>query len=447
MQKWYDENVDAILRELFSFLRFKTISAHSECFNELFSCATWLKDYFSKIGLNSKLLPTKNYPLVFAENKNYMKDRPTILIYGHYDVQPIDPIRLWNHDPFDPKIVNDQIYARGALDNKGQIFYAISAAHYFLEKEKTLPFNLKFCVEGEEETSSTGFFGAIDSYKEELKADYLLAVDFGMFDETTPSITLGARGIVCMTLEFVGSKTDLHSGEFGGLAYNPLKACVQTLSKIWDEKGKIVIPHFYDEVEENQTKVDFFIDKKQFEKDFGIKAFSSEEGFSLVESNWFRPTVEINGIGGGYFEEGFKTVIPGKVICKLSSRLVKNQKPEKIAKLIKEFLQKHTKKGIEINVTLNEGGSAIRGNKEGKLTKVLSSAMEEVFNKSCQYIFCGGSVAIISLLIEKLKVEPTMIGLGLKSDNIHAPNEHFSLERFKKGFLCIAKTLELFGRR
>lgn len=452
MDTWFLKNLDLLLEDLFTFLRFKSISADPSYCNEINSCAKWLEKHLSKIGLESKLLPTETYPVVFAKNKNFDEGKPTILIYGHYDVQPVDPLNEWKTDPFDPKIIKGNIHARGALDDKGQIFYAISAVQFFLEKyssttSNAFPFNIKFCVEGEEESSSRGLKKALDKYKDTLKADYLFAIDFGARDENIPAITLGARGMLTMTLEFIGSNVDFHSGEFGGVAYNPLKACVQTLSKLWDDKGRINIDGFYDDVKKVDKKhIKAVFDKEKYEKEFGLHAFHSEEGFSSIESNWFRPTIEINGIGGGYFDVGFKSVIPKKVVCKLSSRLVKDQKPEKVANLIKDFLQKQTKKGIELKIDVIDGGSAISGEVSGKLTQALTKAMEEIYRCPCEYVYCGGSVPIIALMIEKLKAEPTMLGLGLATDNIHAPNEHFSLKRFEKGFLSVAKALEVFGR-
>lgn len=448
MKKWFLENFDLLLEELFTFLRFKSISADPKCKDEIISCAKWLVNYLEKIGLNSKLLPTSSYPIVYGENKNLNKEKETILIYGHYDVQPADPLEEWEDDPFEPKIKNKKIYARGALDNKGQVFYTICAIAFYLKKYKVLPVNIKFCLEGEEETSSKGLSETLIKYKDIFKADYLLAVDFNILDENSPALILGARGLSAISVEFVGSNIDFHSGDLGGIAYNPLRAAVDVLSKLHDEKGRVAIDGFYDDVKEIPKNISLpSFDKERYKKEFGIGAFHEEEGYSLVEANWFRPTLEINGIGGGYFSSGFKTVIPKKVICKISARLVPDQDPKKIALLIKEFLQKHTKKGIEVNIDIFEGGYAIRGKSDSALAKALFSAMEDVFNSPCKYIYSGGSVPIIALMKNKLNMEPIMMGMGISSDNMHAPNEHFSLERFKKGFLCIVKALEIFGRK
>ena len=455
MYDWFSKNSDLLLEDLFSFLRFKSISADSSYSKEVIGCAEWLKKHLSKIGLDSQLLKTDFYPVVFARNKDFDEKKPTVLIYGHYDVQPVDPLDEWNSSPFDPKIVNGEIYARGASDDKGQIFFAVCAVQYFLSKYSKLPFNIKFCIEGEEEFASKGLHGCLTKYKDLLKADYLFAIDFGANTENVPAITLGARGLASMSVEFIGSNTDFHSGGFGGIAYNPLRACVEVLSKLWDSKGRVAVPGFYDDVKLVDSKKVFAntdikkLEKEmlmKFEKEFNMHAFHNEEGFSSIESNWFRPTLEINGIGGGYFDAGFKTVIPKKVICKISARLVKNQNPVKISSLIKDFLQKQTKKGIELKIDILEGGSAIGGDVNGKFTQALTKSMEEIYGCPCEYIYCGGSVPIVSSMLDTLKAEPTMLGLALASDNIHAPNEHFSLKRFERGFLSVARTLEVFGR-
>lgn len=447
MKDWFLENFDNIKGDLFTFLKFKTISADPSYKEEIIACSKWLSSYLEKIGLKSTILKTPTYPIVFAENKNFLKDKPTLLIYGHYDVQPVDPIEEWHSDPFEPMEKNGNIYARGALDDKGQVFYAICAVKALLEKK--LPINIKFCIEGEEESSSSGLEATLSEYREKLKSDYLLAIDFNMPDASTPAITLGARGSVSMSIEFTGSDTDLHSGEHGGLAYNPLHALVETFAKFWDEKGRVAIKGFYDDVkdlsQEQKKKLDLVFDKERYKNEFGVEALFHEEGYTNLESNWFRPILMINGIGGGYFGSGFKSVIPKKAIAKVSCRIVPDQNPEKIAHLIKEFLQKHVKKGIKLKIDVIDTGLALRGDCETPLAKAVSQAMEEVFKKPCKYIYCGGSVPVVANISKELNVKPVMIGMGISTDNIHAPNEHFEIERFRKGFLCTARAIEILG--
>ena len=236
MNAWFSKYSDLLLEDLFSFLRFKSISTDPSYSKDIYACAEWLKKHLSKIGLDAQLLKTDYYPIVFAKNKGFDEKKPTIMIYGHYDVQPVDPIEEWKTDPFDPTIIDGNIYARGSVDDKGQIFFAICAVQYFLEKSANLPFNIKFCIEGEEESASKGLNRSLDKYKDILKADYLFPIDFGASSENVPAITLGARGMISLSVEFIGSNTDFHSGGFGGVAYNPLRACVEVLSMLWDSK-------------------------------------------------------------------------------------------------------------------------------------------------------------------------------------------------------------------
>lgn len=447
-EEWFSKNVERLMDDLFALLKFKSISADINCKDEILKCARWLQTHLEKIGLNSCLLNTPSNPIVFAENKKIDKSKPTVLIYGHYDVQPVDPLEEWIHPPFEPKMVDEQIFGRGAQDDKGQIFYTICAIEFFLQKYKDLPVNIKFCIEGEEEVSSLGLSKSIEKYKDQMSADYLLAVDFNIPHERAPALTLGARGVVTLTLELKGSNIDLHSGELGGIAYNPLRAAVELLAKLWDEEGRIAIDGFYDDViVPKKEKLFTGMEKNLYSDLFDIRAFHRENNFTLQESNWFRPTIEINGIGGGYFQKGFKTVIPKTVICKLSSRIVPNQNPHKIALLIKEFLQKHVKKGIELKVDIEGEGAPFWSSEKNELCKALTVAIEEAFNIPATFIYAGGSVPIIEKMVSVLKTEPVMIGLGVVSDNAHAPNEHFSKDRFKKGFLSIVKGLDILGGR
>ncbi len=448
MEDWFRRNFEKVKEDLFTFLKFKSISADPSFNSEITACSKWLSSYLEKIGLKSELLKTPTHPIVFAENKNFCEGKPTVLIYGHYDVQPVDPIEEWKSDPFEPRMEGDEIYARGALDDKGQIFYAICALKALLEKG--LPLNVKFCIEGEEESSSSGLNSTLEKYKEKFKADYLLAIDFNMVSSDTPALTLGARGNVSLSLEFIGGKTDLHSGEHGGVAYNPLHALIDLFSLFWDEKGKVAIKGFYDDVkeipEDQKSKVDLFFDAEKYKQEFGVEALFHEEGYTNVETNWFRPILMINGIGGGYYGPGFKSVIPKKAIAKVSCRIVPDQNPEKIAILLKDFLQKHVKKGIKLKIDVIDTGYAASGDNKSPLAKALERAMEDVFEKPCKYIYCGGSVPVIAKMAKVLNVGTVMMGVGILTDNIHAPNEHFSFSRFQKGFLCVAKALEILGR-
>lgn len=442
LKNWFSKNKEKIFEDYFEFLRFKTISADKSFEKEMINCASWLNSYLENTGMDSEVIQTKSYPLVFA-SKIVDEKYPTLLVYGHYDVQPIEPLNEWLSDPFEPIIKEDSVYARGASDNKGQIFYAITAINALISEKKDLKVNIKFIIDGEEESASDGLLGAMDDLKDKLKADYLLVVDMSMPDINTPAITLGARGLSALTCEFIGSSIDLHSGEHGGLAYNPLRATTEVLSKLFSEDGKINIKEFYSEVEEVSSEelknYDLEFDETQYKKTFGIVDLGGEKKYRGLVANWFRPTLEINGIGGGYFEKNFKTVIPAKVTVKISCRLVPNQNPEKIAKIIKDFLEKNTPKEIDIKVEYEKGGLAIRSDSSSLLAKTAKEAYAEVFKKPCKKILAGGSVPIIGNLVKLLNCDVVLMGTALMDDNIHAPNEHFGLDRFEKGFLTCAR--------
>ncbi len=444
-KKWFKDHYDEVLADFFTFLSFPSISTDPHYEQDSRRAANWLCDYMNKIGLETTLWETPGLPVVFGKSLEAGKNRPTLLIYHHYDVQPVDPLELWKSDPFKPVVRNNQVYARGAVDNKGQCFYSLTAIKAFLELAKKFNFNIKVFIEGEEESGGRGTAAILQQREAELKADHLLVVDFGIPNATTPAITLGMRGVVCLNIECTNSFIDLHSGEHGGIALNPNRALISLLAGMWDKNGKIIIPHFYDAVrplsKEDLSHVDMSFDLEEYKKSFGVKAFSPEVGFSMKESNWLRPTLEINGIWGGYTGVGFKTVIPAKSHAKISCRLVPDQDPEKIAKAITEYLKNEAPQGIEIKVDVHHGALAYRTPFDSFIVKTAALAYEEIFEKPCKYLMCGASVPIVVDLVRASKAEVAMIGVGLPGDDIHAPNEHFGLDRFELGYLMIGRVL------
>ncbi len=447
LRAWLDREYSKIQEELFAFLRFKTISTDPAFLPEHLKCCQWLSTIFQEMDFKTETIETPGLPIFYAENLNAGSEKPTVLVYGHYDVQPIDPIDLWKSDPFEPEERDGNVYARGALDDKGQIFYAVAAARALLAIDKTLPVNLKFCIEGEEESGSVGLAKSLPSLKEKFSADYLLVVDCGLPDAETPAINLGGRGITTMEVVLKGSTEDLHSGLYGGIAYNPNRALVELLTECWDETGRVQVPHFYDDIVEGDKKL--FASSAINDSDIkavGIEAFSAEKDHSLLESNWFRPTLEINGIAGGYAGAGFKTVIPAEAIAKISCRLVPDQDPGKIGELVADFLKKRVKKGIQIHVDVQHGGKPYRGNPDSRLAKAVAMAYVEIFSKPCLNTLSGGSIPIVSDLVHTTGAEVVGMGYGLPSDNMHAPNEHFGLDRFKKGILTVARAMHHLGQ-
>jgi acetylornithine deacetylase/succinyl-diaminopimelate desuccinylase-like protein len=433
------------LNDFFTFLSFPSISTDLTYEQHSRRAAHWLCDFMNQIGLEATLWETPGLPVVFGTHQKAGKDRPTLLIYHHYDVQPVDPLDLWKSDPFKPVVKENRVFARGAADNKGQCFYSLTALKAFLELAKEANFNIKVFIEGEEESGGRGTSAILQQKEAELKADYLLVIDFDMPNVTTPAITLGMRGLVGLNIECKNSSTDLHSGAHGGIALNPNSALASLLARMWDEKGRVRIPHFYDDVKplskELLSRIDMSFDQEQYMKSFGVKAFCPEEGYSIKESNWLRPILEINGMWGGYTGAGFKTVIPAKAYAKISCRLVPDQDPEKIAKLITQYLEIQAPPGIEIKTELHHGALSYRSAFDSFIVKTAALAYEEVFGKPCKYLFCGASVPIVVDLARASSAEVAMIGVGLADDDIHAPNEHFGLDRFELGYLTIGRIL------
>ncbi len=451
-KNWFQNHREKIFNEFFKFLSFPSISADENYKGDCLSTANWLCGYMNQMGLSAELWETPGLPVVFGSHSKAGKDRPTLLIYHHYDVQPVDPLELWKSDPFKPEIRNNQVYARGAVDNKGQCFYSLTAMKAFLELTDEMGFNLKVFIEGEEESGGKGTSAILEQRKEALKADHLLVVDFGIPDATTPGITLGMRGLVALDVECTTASIDLHSGCHGGIAMGANRVLSNLLGNMWDKNGKVQIPHFYDDVhtlsQEALSHVDMTFDKELYMKNFGLKAFANEGGFSIKESNWLRPVLEINGMSGGYTGAGFKTVIPAKARAKISARIVPNQDPIKVGNCIADYLKSSAPQGVQIKVDPHHGAAAFQSPFNSFIVKTSVLAYEEIFGKPCKYLFCGASVPIVVDLAKASGAEVAMIGVGLEEDDIHAPNEHFGLDRFELGYLIIARILcRLSGNR
>lgn len=445
LKQWYEAHREEILRDFFHFLQIPSISADPQYSKQTNACADWVAFYLKKMGLNVELWKTDGFPVVFGTLTQAGPSRPTLMIYHHYDVQPVDPIDLWQSDPFQPEVRHHQVYARGALDNKGQCFYSLTALRAILELSKSLNLNLKVFIEGEEESGSHGTSQAIKEHRHQLSADHLLVVDFDLPAPNTPGITVGMRGLVSFEVECKNGFIDLHSGTHGGIALNPNRALASVLAKLWDEKGSVTIPHFYDHIDPLSPKdlaaLDMGFDIDCYTKSFGVRAFCAEEGVSIKESNWLRPTLEINGMWGGYTGQGFKTVIPHQAHAKISCRLVPGQDPDRITHEMERTLHKLAPQGIEMKVTYLHGYPAFRSSFDSPIIQAAALSYEEVFEKPCRTLFCGASVPIIVELSQATGAQVAMIGMGLADDQIHAPNEHFGLDRFEKGFLTMSRLI------
>jgi acetylornithine deacetylase/succinyl-diaminopimelate desuccinylase-like protein len=447
----YADKRDAIIADYLTFLRFASVSSEAAYRKPLHDCLHWLQQALNALPFAQEIWESDGPPILFASYDGAGPDQPTLLIYNHYDVQPVDPLDEWESPPFEPTIRDGQVYARGAQDNKGQCFYVLEALRGLYERDGCFPINIKLCIEGDEEIGSVALSALVSKKSRELAADYLLIVDVGIHDLQSPSVSLGVRGIVTLEVLCRGSSTDMHSGMAGGIVYNPIHALVEMLAKLRDAQGKIAVPHFYDDVaplspaEKKMLAMDF--DAVQFRETFAAEPTGGEQGLTPYERGWLRPTLEINGICGGYSGPGFKTVIPATASAKLSCRLVPNQDPLRIGKLVTEFLTAQAPPGIAVSATVLPGvGTAVRANPHSPLVRALSTAYTEVFHKPCQRILTGGSIGIAAKLAAASGAEILLVGLGLPSDKIHAPNEHFGLDRIEMGYLIIARAIELLKR-
>jgi acetylornithine deacetylase/succinyl-diaminopimelate desuccinylase-like protein len=434
--EWFEENLPQIKESYIQFLKIPSISADPARSLDVLACSDFLVSFLSKGGLKAEAIPTDGFPIVYAEEMQAGPNFPTILIYGHYDVQPVDPLELWISPPFEGT----------ESDDKGQIFYACLSVIAWKAIFGALPVNIKFCIEGEEESSSIGLSRALPSLKQKFAADVVLIVDFDSMPDGALAVTLGARGCMGMEVTLTGSLQDLHSGHLGGIAYNPNRALVEILAKLVDSSGKVTVPGFYEGVQKpTQEEFDLFtfpMTEESVRVDFEIEALGNEKGCSLKEANWFRPTMEINGIFGGYAGPGMKTVIPSKATAKLTCRLVPGQNCETIAEAIEYFIRKNVPQGMKVDFTYQGGLGAYRSSITTPLVRALKQAAQEVTGKPSVYALAGGSIPVGLLFRDVLGVEVIGMGYGLSTDAIHSPNEHFDMQRFKCGFLTVAKMIE-----
>lgn len=450
IQAIIDKNYTSIMKDYYTFLKFPSVSSEPEHKSDVRNCALWLVDYVKGMGFETELWENSGHPVIYASRCEAGDDKPTLLIYNHYDVQPVDPLEEWHTPPFEPTNIDGTIYARGAQDNKGQCFYVLQALKIFLQLHGSLPVNIKLCIEGEEEMGSAHLSELLPKKTKELQADYLAIVDLGLRDAKVPAITLGIRGLVAMEVEMTGSGTDLHSGSHGGIVANPIHMLVKLLASLRDDKGRITVPGFYDNVNEmsleERAQISFNFDGIEYNTVTQALPLGGEKEFSVLERAWIRPTLEINGINGGYTGKGFKTVIPAKAYAKISCRLVPDQDPARIGELVVKYLQENCPPGVQVSArVLPGGGKAVRAGSSSKIVKAFAQAFGEVFTLPCEFILEGASIPVVTELAAASGAEVVLIGLGLTSDRIHAPNEHFSEDRIRKGILIMARAFELLA--
>lgn len=445
---WFDERKGEIFKDFFSYLSIPSISADSTFKKDLLRASKFIESRLKKIGMDVSIWEEAALPIVFGE-KIIDKSYPTVLIYGHYDVQPPDPLELWNSKPFSPEIRDGKIFARGAEDNKGQNFYSLLAIEAFYAKNKNPKLNIKVLIEGEEEIGSPSFEEVAKKYEKKLKADSVWIVDMGIESYENPIISLGVRGIVGIEVKLLNSEYDLHSGSYGGAVYNPAMALCEILGSVHDDKGKIAIDGFYDTViglsKEEKEKLYLDTDQTIYEEETTAKCFHRQEGVTLQESIALMPTFEINGIVSGYGGEGSKTIIPKEAMAKITCRLVAGQNPDDIGKKVKAFIRKKAPKHMKVDIKIEGGGLSAWTKPSAYSAKVFSKIIEEITGNKCSFTYSGGSIPLTAILAKYSGGEYIFLGTALPQDRIHAPDENFSIKQFTDGYHMIAKGLEVFA--
>lgn len=449
-KEYIEQNKQRFLEELFSLLRIPSVSADPKYKGDVLKTADAVKAALIAVGAeNAELCETGGYPVVYAD-KIFDPSLPTVLVYGHYDVQPADPLELWTSPPFEPTIKKTDvhpdgaIFARGSCDDKGQMFMHVKALEVMLQTQ-TLPCNMKIIIEGEEEVGSANLGNFLRANKEKLKADVILISDTSIIANDTPSIDVGLRGLAYMEVEVTGPNRDLHSGVYGGAVANPVNVLCRMIASMHDENYHITIPGFYDSIIElsaaertEMNKAPFNLE--HFKKDLDIEDVQGEKGYTTMERTGIRPTLDVNGIWGGYIGEGAKTVLPSKAFAKISMRLVPNQTSDGISNLFAEHFKKIAPKGVRVKVTAHHGGEPVMVSTTSDAYLAAAKAMEETYGKTPIPTRGGGSIPIVALFKSVLGLDSVLFGFGLDSDALHSPNEHYGIFNYFKGI----ETIPLF---
>ncbi|MBZ5203010.1 dipeptidase [Planomicrobium chinense] len=446
IDEYFKNHREDHLEELKAFLRIPSISSLSEHKDDVRKGAEWLRDAMEKAGLeNAKVFETEGHPVVYADWL-HAEGKPTVLVYGHYDVQPVDPLNLWETPPFDPQVRDNKLYARGASDDKGQTFMHVKAVEALLQLNGELPVNIKFIVEGEEEIGSPTLPKYVEQNKEQLKADLIVISDTGMQGPGRPAVCYGLRGLAGIQIDVKGPKGDLHSGLYGGAVQNPLHAIVEILQSFRDKEGVIQVEGFYEDVLEvsDEERAEFAaleFDLEKEKQDLGITEDFGEKGYSFVERTWIRPTLEINGITGGFSGEGIKTVLPAEASAKITCRLVPNQDPDDIVAKLRAHVEANKPKGVTVKISDFDKGQPFLTPYDHPAIQAAGRSYEKVYNVKTAFTRMGGSVPIVAVFDQVLGLPVVLMGFGLSSENFHAPNEHFHLENFDKGLRVISDYL------
>jgi acetylornithine deacetylase/succinyl-diaminopimelate desuccinylase-like protein len=436
-----EKNKDRFLNELLDLLRIPSVSARSEHKDDMQKCAEAVKQRLLEAGAGKvQIFATEGHPIVYGE-KIIDPAKPTVLVYGHYDVQPPDPLELWHSGPFEPVIKDGKIYARGSCDDKGQFYMHVKALE-IMNQTDTLTTNIKFLIEGEEEVGSPNLGKFVKANHALLKADVILISDTAMISLENPSMDIGVRGLSYIEVEVTGANRDLHSGVYGGAVANPITILAKMIASLHDENNHVTIPGFYDDVvvatdAERKLMAAAPFDEKEYKDDLGVKELWGEKGFTTNERTGIRPTIELNGIWGGYTGEGAKTVLPGKAFAKISARLVPNQGSDKITQLLIDHLHKIAPANVQVKASLHHGGEPYMTPIDSKGYRAAAKAIETTFGKQPIPVRGGGSIPICALFEKELGVKIIFMGFGLDSDNLHSPNEKFNIDNYYKGIETI----------
>ena len=450
VKSYIDANQDRFLKELFDLLRIPSVSADSRYKEDVRRTAELVRDGLVAAGVDhAEICETAGHPIVYGE-KQVNTAAPTVLVYGHYDVQPPDPLDLWNSPPFEPTVRDGKIYARGACDDKGQFFMHVKAFE-IMKKLNLLNCNIKFMIEGEEEVGSDHLAEFVKSNKSKLKADVILISDTSLISLDTPSITCGLRGLSYMEVQVESANRDLHSGVYGGAVANPINVLSKLIASLHDDQGRVTIPGFYDKVRQLTTaeRADMNrapFDESKYKSEIGIEVLAGEQGYTTIERTGIRPTLDCNGIWGGYTGEGAKTVLPAKASAKISMRLVPDQHPDEITELFTRHFKSIAPPSVRVKVMAHHGGEAAVTPTDSKAFLAASSAFEEVWGKKPIPTRDGGSIPIVALFKRELGLDTVLMGFGLDTDALHSPNEHYGIKNFLIGIETIVAFYKHFGK-
>ncbi len=445
-----EENFERFVSELEELLRIPSISTKPDHADDVRLAADWLAEHLRSIGVpRVEVMETPGHPVVYGENISD-PNRPTVLVYGHYDVQPPDPLELWDSPPFEPIRKNGVLYARGTCDDKGQLFMHAKAAEAYMSAEGGLPLNVKYIFEGEEENGSVNLPAFIESHKALLAADVVFISDTALFGSGVPSITYGLRGLAYVEVTLTGPTHDLHSGVYGGAIENPINVLARMISSLHDDDHRVTIPGFYNDViplsdEERTTFASLPFDDQEWIEDVGVSVARTEEGYTVLEGTTARPTLDCNGIWGGYTDPGAKTVLPSKASAKISMRLVPDQTPEDITEKMRKYFEYNTPSTMKLTFTDLHGGYGALVDTHSDAMKAASKAMEGVYGEKPYFVRTGGSIPIVADFKKLLGLDTVLMGFGLDSDAIHSPNEHFGLDRFQQGIQSIIRWMKIYG--